>query len=208
MLRNSWRAPTNSWLKDNFGHDLHKLYDAVAALPDSQTVKHAFPATGGLEMRLLDFFSLFATASRYYNLNSLTGTKKGLDPLEEWNGFLSEVLNSEVPTATRRKLRLNSELAGRLGAVFTVVRSGLDKQPLGVREAVELPAAHKATSPYLVRRLLRLIRPVHEVLGVLSKRAYSAPSPGDPRMQIPDTGDMLLFAYLNDRDALKKKRWR
>lgn len=209
MLRNAWQSPSNSWLKKNFGHDLRRLYDAVVALPDARNVKHPFPcATDVLDMRFLAFFSRFATTSRYYNLDSLTGTPSGLDPLDEWNDFLGEVFEVEVPASKKRKTKPPREFVRCMESIATVVQNGLDQQALGVQEAMEIPAIHMVTSPYIVRRLLRFLRPTREVLRALGYHAYDAPRLGEPRMRVPDMADLLLFIQTSDGDAVKKKRWR
>jgi hypothetical protein len=81
--------PNNSDLK-KYGHNIYELFIKISneIKPDS-----TFLDDDNMYGELLDFLTEFARVSRYYNLDTLTGSKSGNDPLQKW-GEIQKVIET------------------------------------------------------------------------------------------------------------------
>src|SRR5664279_585163 len=79
--------PANAYLKDNFGHRLNDLFAAARRINelrgspiDTASINDPLSAT------IVNVLSTFAKATRYYNLDVITGGARVTDqePLQQW----------------------------------------------------------------------------------------------------------------------------
>ena len=75
------KLPQNSELK-SYGHNLEELFLKVTS---ELKPNDNFLESDKLYLPIIQFMSDFANGSRYYNLDTLSGEKKGRDPLHEWH---------------------------------------------------------------------------------------------------------------------------
>ncbi len=73
------KLPDNGLLK-SYGHDIEKLFESVS---NHLSPKSKFLDSDVLYRQILSFLSQYASKSRYYNLDSLSGIEKTTDPLHQ-----------------------------------------------------------------------------------------------------------------------------
>lgn len=207
MIGHDWRGPGNSWLKDSFGHDLESLVIAVAQLPRASGIRRPFPSDP-FDKELLTFLSTFAKSTRYYNLDALSGTTRGPDPLRRWSNFLKKAFSLDVPPSRKRGLRVPKQVLEQLERITLTLVTDLDQSPLDLQQSLEIPQLQAVSAPYLVRRFHRFLPPIRDLLKQMSHESYSIPLPEDGLAPMPDMADLLLIAEASNRDILTRRRWR
>lgn len=207
MVSNALERPTYSWLR-GFSHDLVRLHTTVSEIPAASGILTPL-VDGSTEKRILSFLSAFARQSRYYNLDALTQSTAGSDPLREWGRILEVILKDDVPPRRRRLVDRESRLLAEMTRDFTlVIAHDLEQKPLELEDAYRIPALQSVAAPYAVARIFEFLRPARGLLYELGTRAHSvARADADAQMHVPDMADMLVFAAADRAYVLKKKRW-
>ena len=82
------KLPDNGLLK-SYGHDIEKLFESVSK---HLSPKSKFLDSDVLYKQILSFLSQYASKSRYYNLDSLSGIGKTTDPLHQWQSIQTEII--------------------------------------------------------------------------------------------------------------------
>lgn len=85
---NNGSFPTDNYLK-NLGHDIKKLIQAVDTFEIDKDEKETIDDE--IQLDIIDFLTKFAKATRYYNLDALTGNEKQTDPLIEWRKIQNKI---------------------------------------------------------------------------------------------------------------------
>jgi hypothetical protein len=200
-------AYPDSKLVTKYGHNLVRLYNAVRRLGGGEIL--APLAEGSVSTLILRFLSRFAKSSRYYNLDALTESATGSDPLEEWHEILRMVIERDVPATEREKVRTAAEATAALaaGRVIAIVHD-LSKRQLDEGELFLISALEHAAAPYVALRVFEIIGPTRALLAQLGHRAYlDVSASGDGRLHIPYTPDFMRFATADRKTILRKKRW-
>jgi len=85
---NNGLFPTDNYLK-NLGHDIKKL---IKTVNDFEIDKDEIEIIDDeIQLDIIDFLTRFAKATRYYNLDVLSGNEKQTDPLIEWKRIQNKI---------------------------------------------------------------------------------------------------------------------
>lgn len=205
MLHNSLAVPTRRQLKDS-GHDLTNLYVTCVGISSDEESK--VPATSNLDpitREILQLLSDFAQSTRYHNLDALSATNTGKDPLLHINEILSMVLSTDVPASTIRRItESRAGLASAISDISMILAQGLDGSDLTLEQGFVLPALHEKAVRFVVLRVVQLLAPLKELIGDLSRKAYGL---GIAQPPFPQMHEFVEFLWEDRSYVLGKKRW-
>jgi hypothetical protein len=205
MLNNKLKAPTKKQLQV-YGHDIAELYDTCDAIGNKR--QSEIPARSQLDpidQELLLLISDFAQVTRYHNLDALSASQAGLDPLNRWGQLILDILRTDVPKKLQEKILNQAHLvAAQIDNNTLTLMHGLDQSPLTTAEALSLPGLHGQGVRFAVLRLVNMLSPVRDLLGHISEEAYplNLPVPPFPQMQ-----EFLEWLWNDRQFVLRKKRW-
>jgi hypothetical protein len=205
MLSNSLSVPNKKQLQA-YGHNIIDLYDTCEAIGNKrQSTIPCRTSLDAIHQDLLQFFNNFARTTRYHNLDALSASQNGLDPLSHWERIILAILDSDVPQKQQDKVLARANMVANSidGVTFTLMH-GLDQSPLTTVEALALPGLHNQAARFAVLRVINLLSPIRDLLGVLGHEAYGFNTPVPPFPQMQE-----FFQWLcNDRQyVLRKKKW-
>jgi len=205
MLNNKLKAPTKKELKA-YGHDIAELYDTCNAI--GQRRQSEIPVRSRLDaidQELLLLVSDFAQVTRYHNLDALSASQDGLDPLKRWGQVILQILRCDVPKKQQNKILNQAHVvAAAIDKHTFTLMNGLDQSPLTTSEALSLPGLHEQAVRFAVLRLIKMLSPVRDLLGDISREAYhlGLPEPPFPQMQ-----EFLEWLWDDRQFVLRKKQW-
>jgi len=205
MVKNKLAVPSKKQLKA-YGHDILELYDSCLAI--SKTRNTNLPSRDKLEpttREILILLSDFAQTTKYHNLNALSSTQSGKDPLAHWNEIISSILSNDVSHRRQGKILWEaSAVAAALADSTTTIMQGLDKQALSTEQALLLPALHEQAVKHAVLYIIKMLAPVRDLISAVSHTAYSlgVSVPPFPQMQ-----EFLEWIWDDRNYVLRKKRW-
>jgi len=205
MTTNSLVPPTKSQLK-GYGHNIKDIYDTIVGIGKRlrSTITER-SQLDGTNQEILDLLSDFALTTRYHNLDALTASQGGTDPLTHWNRIVVAILRSDVPSAKKDRISAQGRMVGQAISDFTVtIMRGLDREPLSTEDALSLSGLHQEAARYAVFRIVQLLCPIRDLLGVLSRGAYGLgfSVPPFPQMQ-----EFLEWLCGDRRYVLRKSKW-
>lgn len=204
MLDNSLAVPTKRQLQDR-GHNIVDLYDECerigtrrqSLIPDRAQLD---AIDGGLLLLLSDF----ARVTRYHNLDALSASQGGADPLGRWGRLIIAILDHDVPQRQKDKIFNQANVvATAIDDVTVTLMHGLDQSPLTTAEALSLPGLHGQAVRFAVLRLVKVLSPLRDLLAHMSRDAYQfGPVPPFPQMH-----EFLHWLWDDRQYVLRKKRW-
>lgn len=211
MLTNSYSTPTVKQLKSQFGHDVKGLYDKCVAL---MTAYHPNwtkqPTLEPEDQSLIEFFTEYATNSRYFNLNEVCEARMDLSPLDKWLEIAFAVYDRHTSYQVREKCAMN--------LLYSMDRTGqqngftthLNEQghPMTAFDCLLRQYVIKKSAPLVIWRLVEILRPIHLLLEAMAEKASEyEKSRGERMMTIPHYEDFFYF-LLSDKATIKRrKRW-
>jgi hypothetical protein len=205
MLRNNLTTPTISQLKA-YGHNVVELYDTCVAISENTNARindrRTFDET---DLEIINLLSNFAQSTRYHNLDALSRSNVGKDPLSHWEEILTAILRSDVPQKKQEKILERGRLvAEKIDDITLTIMHGLDRRQLSTEEALTLPSLHEEAVKHAVLRIVTMLAQVRELISELSHCAYglSTPTPAFPQMQ-----EFLEWLWDDRKYVLRKKRW-
>lgn len=205
MLSNNLETPSIKQLK-SYGHNLSELYSSVCTISN----KHAtsIPQLSTYSKPTQDIYTLidnFAQSSRYYNLDALSDSSKGLDPLDHINKILLSILSTDVTERQIRKsLSQGACMTELLEDKFSAIITGLDQKWLSMEEVFTLPNLYESATKHAVYRVIQFLDPLRKLISELSHHAYSAESGSPP---FPQMQEFLEWLWNDRAHILRKKRW-
>jgi len=118
ILLYDYRIKNNKYPKDNYlrkySHDLKILFKEVKNIAVKHNLKDLVVKLEKdlINDSIIDFFSLFAKQTRYYNLDELTGRKsKILPPVSEWHQKINKVILERHYKPKGTKLKIYKKLS-------------------------------------------------------------------------------------------------
>ena len=208
MLKNAYKTPTKAQLKA-YGHDLVSLYASCVAAAARHGVKNvSMPQSPSLEREVLEFFSEFATYSRYYNLDALRTTPQHyVEPLARWGRVLNAVLAADTPKTKVKELRAQAKAmhSGMKGSV-RAVQHGMDGSLLPLQQVFSLPIMHSLATPYAMVRLFNVLTPLLVTVGELGNLGFYG-SPRKTGPHVPVYSEFFVDFDGSAAEIRRKKRW-
>jgi hypothetical protein len=159
----------------------------------------------GLEADIIVFLAKFATSTRYYNLNFLSGKSQpstSMDPIAEWRtGVGTEILKRHYSRAMREKDKRNAAIASALmGPVSWVQHIAEDGEIIDSVESASLRTGeNKVMQKYGTFYCAKVVRFAYLVLYDLEGEAIKAGFDDVPALH------EFFFPFLN-KDAYLKSR--
>jgi hypothetical protein len=197
--------PSNSEFKRSFGHDLGKLFVA------SEAVRGRLQTSGVAfdwhlpDRRFADLFlgvlSEFATQSRYYNLDLLTGAAAGSrDPVRAWAEDVGSYLEGHYPQ--QRKARDEARAAealAALGSRTSIAQETELGEPIPhIGESVR----HSLKVEYVqAEATFQTVRVIRYLAEILTEANHPAQAGG---LSVPYLWE--FFAIFNNPDRVLKRR--
>ncbi|MCU1225109.1 MAG: hypothetical protein JWQ42_3202 [Edaphobacter sp.] len=197
--------PTDKQLR-KAGHDLVGLYETCSTLAVDNSLDTSEWFSGDvLERRMLDFLSKFAMASRYYNLDTISGSSKAADPIAVWAQLHQLIGEAYISFKSREKLNEKAiQHADALGAYG--FRRWIDGQYITFVDATYMHAFLTKANPYCVWTLLRILKPFYSLLDALCSQAHAIEiGKGIDYPIIPYATEFFPF-FLATLDSVKKRK--
>jgi hypothetical protein len=209
-LKSNRTFPTNDQLRNDYRHDLEKLFPAVARIVTERRLSAEYtpPPSSEIHASIVETLAEFAKTTRYYNLDYLTGGKAAA--LQSGPAaWVSRVGKSILKKHYSTKKQLNDvteaqALQASMGNVVSGIRFDEAGEPItlleqGLIHAGEVRVIQRFGQFYC----LQLIRYLAAVLEDLRSIAHR-----DGFGEIPFFGEIFAW-YLNDDTMLKsRKTWR
>ncbi len=206
MLNNNISSPSKKELK-GYGHEIVDLYDTCKSISVSRGVD--FPIRSSLDainQEILILLNDFANnTTRYHNLDALSSSQSGKDPLLHWGEILKSILENDVSEKQREKVLKKACLASeKIDDISITIMQGMDKRPLSTMEAMALPGLHEQAAKYAVFRVVTILTPIRNLISGLSHETYGL---GVSRPPIPQMQEFLEWLWDDRQYVLRKKRW-
>lgn len=211
MLTNSYSTPTIKQLKKQFGHDVKTLYDeCVKLMPTYHPERMDQLSLAPEDQVLIDFFTEFATNSRYFNLNEVCEAKMDRSPLDKWLEIARSVYEQHTPHYVRNRcamdLMYRMDRTGRPNGFTTHLdESG---HPMMVFDCLHRQYVIQKSAPLVIWRLVETLRPIHRLLEAMARKASEyEKSQGKSTMTIPHYEDFFYFLLAEKAAIKRRKRW-
>lgn len=211
MLTNRYATPTVKQLKKEFGHDVKTLYGECAKLmPIYHPKRTKQPTLAPQDEALIDFFTEYATNSRYFNLNEVCEAKLNRSPLDQWLDIARSIYEHHTPPQVRQKCTIDLLYSMDRKGIPNGFTMNLDESghPMMVFDCMHRQFVIEKSAPLVIWRLVEILRPIHLMLESMARQAgeYEA-AQGHKSMIIPHYEDFFYF-LLADKSAIKRrKRW-
>ncbi|CAH1904092.1 conserved hypothetical protein [Candidatus Nitrotoga sp. HW29] len=205
MLNNSLSVPTKKQLK-SYGHNIVELYETCGKIG----IKRQCPILSHIYFDATDhslflLISGFACTTRYHNLDALSASQSGLDPLVHWGQIIPTILCNDVAKKQKEKILFQADVvANAIDEVTITLMHGLDQSPLTTTEVLALPGLHDQAVRFAVLRIVKLLSPIRDLLGTVCSEAYGLDThvPRVPQMQ-----EFLNWLSDDRKYVLRKKKW-
>jgi hypothetical protein len=209
-ISNNSRFPTNELLKNSYGHDLDKLFPAVAKVVADRKITADYTERPQSEIHdaIISTLAQFAKTTRYYNLDSLTGGKAARlqSGSAAWVGGVGRLILKKhySPRKQIKDVLEAQELQASMGHIVSGIRfdeagNSIDSLEQGLIHGAEVRVIQKFGQFYC----LQLIRYLAAVLEELRSIAHC-----DGFQDIPFFGEVFAW-FINDDAMLKsRKTWR
>lgn len=205
MLNNALSVPSKKQLQA-YGHNLVELYDTCEAIgAKRQSIVPSRNQLDTIDQELLQLLSDFARTTRYHNLDSLSASQSGADPLADWGRLPLAILNKDVPENQKNKILAQANVVATAIDDSTVtIMHGLDQQPLTTLDALSLPGLHDQAARFAVLRLIKILSPVRDLLATVCHEAYGLGVSVPP---FPQMHEFLHWLWDDRQHVLRKNKW-
>lgn len=202
MANNNLACPSKKQMK-SYGHNIEDLYNSCHTISQAHDPILPLNKLTDLQQEMLSSLSDFAMGTRYFNLDSLSSGKNGVDPIEHWGDILMRIWQSDVTKRTQEKILSEAGMVTELVQDKTLtIMSGMNKEPLTTFDALALPGVHNQSARYACLHIINVIYPLRGLVSDVSRQAYSFGKPVFPQMH-----DFLEWLWDDRKHVLGKKRW-
>lgn len=144
----------------------------------------------------------FAQSTRYHNLNALSSSKAGSDPLSQWSRILFKVLEEDVTKGKRDKILTKYSLfAKKIDDITVTVMHDLEQNPMSTEDALAMPGLHDESAKHVVLYIIKIMNPLKELISNISHAAYGR---GDGEPPFPQMQEFLEWLWDDRAHVLKK----
>lgn len=162
--KNKNQLPKNDFLKTDVGHNISKIFKRVNQyeFKKNKNIILADP----ISQKIIEFLSSFASQSRYYNLNLLTGIK-GLNqnPLSNWKSIEIEIIRKEKIIDKNDKTLIDNLNETAFVQVFDEEHNLLSD----FQEIIEKLSSNDTLQSYNVLYVYRIIKNLAEKLRIIEE---------------------------------------
>jgi hypothetical protein len=203
-IQNNGTFPDNSYLKNEIGHDLIKIYEKSQLIAKRDKIKFSFQneITDPIQLEILTILSKFAKGDRYSNIDFLVNSKYQSDPTRNWHEKVDkELYKIRVSKRKKESIELNSKLIGEIFNPVSSVRyySESREEINDMESASFLTGMTESIAKYRQLYVLQIVRYWFEVIRSLQ---YTAMKLG--HQDIPWMTE--VFAIFNNKDSYFKTR--
>jgi len=158
MAEHGLALPTNRELRA-FGHDLGQLIAASEAIAKKTLGRPTLSIPpGSIDDDILKHLRTFATTTRYYNLDKLSGVLARTDPLENWNAILDRIFETDVRPDQRKLIyRMSADVLRGCGPQLLI--SGGKSFVRSIRSQFK----HSIASAHAVYRVEKILARLKEL---------------------------------------------
>jgi hypothetical protein len=165
--------------------------------------------TNSIENEILQFLSYFARTARYYNLNSMTQSENGSDPLSTYHRIFNRILANDVPKKKLQRITGESiELTRIMQPVTSVIGFNFERNLMSLNEQIVQSQLQHNCAGYVVVRLYKILKPLSNILASAGHSAQAISNRTSSQAQIPN---MIEFFYpwigIESKNLLSKRRW-
>lgn len=208
-IDNSGELPSLKYLKQDFRHDLLKLYEKSKEIALKHNVSFDFMDDLDKEVyqRILKVLSDFANGDRYSNLNVLLGEKDQSDPIYSWYKDVDEyIFDNYVSLKKKEMIHNNAKAIDELISNFTMVRhlSETGEVLREVEKASFETGKNEAVAPKRQLFMLQIIRYWVELIKNLGDKARDI---NQNELMIPYFGEIFGGFYNSDSYFKSRKTW-
>ena len=192
-----------------YSHDIEKLYNRAVAI--SNQINEKIPEKDELhkiDKKILEFLSIFAKTTRYYNLNALSSMPKEECPLTHWNFIIMMIVENDLTKKQRERILTTAEMiCDKIDDITATTMQGLDKKPLSTHAMVALPELHRLSAKFAMLRIFNILYPLKKLIRSLSYNAYNY----QDITHFPQMHEFIEWIPPTDREwrsyVLRKRKW-
>lgn len=189
------KLPDNGELK-SYGHNIEKLYLKVVKEIDNTD---NFINEDDLYSLILKFLSEFARSSRYYNLDSLSGTHSTNDPLHQWKEVQKEIIkrHCEPINISPEEMFLIKQMSSFSSVIHT------DESDAPVDNFFDFYMQGKnldKVQGYSVFYIFKLISHLAAQLNIVSSKVYMMPV-------LSEFFPLFTYDSMKTSEIVRKKDW-
>lgn len=207
MNANNLSTPSRNTLR-GYGHDLKKLFAECQKLSVANKILCDL-AFSGVKCSIVDFLDRYSGALRYFNLDTLSGARPSIDPLEEWNQILRKTFSVDVPARrASRRIAESVAMATLLEGSATVLFHDLEQNPLSIFGYAVEPLMIELAAPYVCWHIIEVVHEINKVqFGVTSAVDAQSREMGLDMPVVPDVHEFYYFLEGGRARHLRKTRW-
>lgn len=189
------RLPDNKELRD-FGHNIEKLIENLTNRIDPN---NKFLKSDDIYIKIIMFLSEYAKISRYYNLDSLSGSERTNDPLHIWKEIQDEIKKRHC-----KPIKLTPQehfLVNSMNSISSINHS--DEKGKSITNFIDFYAEGKNIDKiqgYSVYYLYHLISYITGLLTKISGEVYIMPV-------LEEFFTLFMYEPLGKQDIIRKKDW-
>ena len=199
-------TPSSKKQLKGYGHNIEELYDTCESIANARNVEVTTRSNlAPVSSEILGLLSDFAQTTRYHNLDSLSSSSNGKDPLAHWAEIISLILERDVSVKQREKIMAQAKsISAAIEDNTVTIMQGLDQKLLTTEQALALPGLHDKAVKYAVLEIITILSQLRSLISELNHHAYSFNTqlPPFPQMQ-----EFLEWVWNDRQYVLRKKRW-
>jgi len=204
-IAHNGKFPNEKTLKNDFGHDLEKLYQKSKEIVERHNLNFNFleDLDSQMHQNIISILSRFAKGDRYSNINFIVQSKSQSDPVSEWYTKVeNEIFNSNVSKYTKNKILENAKFVSEfLGGNSLVLFSTETGDSIGtIEESSIRTGMANANRKYRQLYVAQIIRYWVEILRGLNYITIKSRSE-----DIPYFAEMFPLFFNNDTYLLTRK---
>lgn len=208
-IKNNGQLPNFDYIKNNFGHNLTKLYEGIKDISIKHNIKFKFKNNLDEEIytKILSVLSDFAKSDRYTNINVLSNSKSTNDSILNWyNNIDNYIYDNCIKQAKKMKIENNAEIIGRILAPISYINftNENNENMKKVKEASIQTGKIEAVAPYRQLYVLQMIRYFTELLIKLADKAREIDK---TELKIPYFEEIFAGFYNSDSYFKSRKTW-
>jgi hypothetical protein len=189
------KFPNNKELKD-YGHNIDKMF---FKLVEELRADDKFLESENLFIPILEFISKFASSSRYYNLDTLSGKQNLNDPLHIWHSIQNKIKSKHIKKKEFNKFE--QEIVGLLNDNSTFIhRDESDNLISNALDYFEEGRYLDKIQGYSVWYFYKIIDYLVGILLVQSNKKRMLP-------YYSEFFPLFQNIVMTDADIRKRKRW-
>ena len=193
MFNNNYKTPSQKVLRD-FGHNIQKMYEAVASESEDST----FDDISKYKSMLIFIDDFSKSKVRYHNISEQEEVN---DPILKWKIIIDGIIKNDISTTISRNVK---------NKVVSSLNPSLVAQDItdntGYCNALLYDKLVDKANYWAIWNIIELIRPLIGVLDNISSTNNNLSRVNDS-LHIPYYSEMFSFVYTDKKTVLKRKIW-